>query len=117
MPKLMEACQSPAQNINDELQLDLFGLNEQKIMNPLEPLSKYGLMAEEHWRKYLPKMVAELEAAGKLRASLFRAQLNTMDDMDIISSRAIQLGYTPEEAREIAWDLVRERYIFLPPET
>ena len=113
----MEQCRSPARKINDETQLDLLGLNEQKIMEPLEHLSEYGLMAEEYWRKYLPKRVAELEAAGKLRASLFRAQLNTLDEIHLISSRAIQLGHTPEEAREIAWDLVRERYVFLPPET
>lgn len=117
MPKLMEPCRSRARNKNDELQLDLFGLIEQNIMEPLEPLTKYGLMAEEHWRKFLPKTVAELEASGRLRTCLYWAERRTTDEMDMVSSRAIQLGYTPEEAREIAWDLVRERYIFLPHET
>ena len=27
-------------------------------------LSQYGLMAENHWREFCPKMVAHLEAKG-----------------------------------------------------
>ena len=30
----------------------------------MKPLSPYGRMAERHWRRFLPRMVAELEAQG-----------------------------------------------------
>ena len=34
----------------------------------MQPLTRFGLLAEKHWREFLPKMVAELEAKGKLRS-------------------------------------------------
>jgi hypothetical protein len=36
----------------------------------MRPLSHYGRLAEQHWREFLPKMVAELEAKGQLHAML-----------------------------------------------
>ena len=34
----------------------------------MKPLTQYGRMAERHWREFLPRMVAELEARGQLQA-------------------------------------------------
>ncbi len=40
----------------------------------MKPLTQYGLMAEKHWRKFLPKMVADLEAKGLLHQMLLAAE-------------------------------------------
>ena len=36
----------------------------------MKPLTQYGRMAEQHWRQFLPNMVAKLEAKGQLRLML-----------------------------------------------
>ncbi len=46
-------------------------------MNDLVPehkaLTSLGRQIEPHWRRHRPKMVAELEKAGKLRESVYAA--------------------------------------------
>ena len=79
-------------------------------------LTRYGLMAEKHWREFRPKMVKELEAKGTLQEMLFAAQDKTEDEMDEIRRKLIQQGLTPQQAHDQAWEMVRERYILLPPE-
>jgi hypothetical protein len=34
-------------------------------------------LARKHWREYLPKMVAELEAKGQLHATFLEAEKKT----------------------------------------
>ncbi|MCI0541215.1 MAG: hypothetical protein L0Z50_38935 [Verrucomicrobiales bacterium] len=80
-------------------------------------LTQYGLMAERHWREFLPKMVAELEGKGQLHEMLLEAEEKTAAEMDQVRRRLIQQGWTPDQAHLSAWEIVRERYIFLPEET
>lgn len=81
------------------------------------PLSGYGLMAERHWREFRPKMVRELEVEGKLQEALFEAQERTLDDMIPLSSKLREeQGLTHQQARDQAWEMVRESYILLPAE-
>ncbi len=80
-------------------------------------LTQYGLMAEKHWRQFRPKMVRELEAQGKLQEMLLEAEERTDQELDAIRRKLIRQGLTPQQAHDQAWEIVRERYILLPPET
>jgi len=83
----------------------------------MKPLTQYGQMAEHHWRQFLPKMVANLEAKGQLCPMLLEAEEKTESELDSLRRHFIQQGLTPSQAHDRAWEIVRERYIFLPPET
>jgi hypothetical protein len=80
-------------------------------------LTQYGRMAEKHWREFLPTMVQELEAKGQLHEMLQEAEEKTKDDMeDLVPKLISEQDYTPADAERVAWEMVRERYILLPPE-
>jgi hypothetical protein len=80
-------------------------------------LTQYGRLAEKHWRENLPKMVQELEAKGQLQEMLLEAEEKTKDEMEEITRKLMsEQGYTPDQAERAAWEMVRERYILLPPE-
>lgn len=82
----------------------------------MRPLTQFGLMAEKHWRARRPAMVAELEAKGLLHQMLLAAEDRTEADLDSLRRHFIQQGLTPQQAHDRAWEIVRERYIFLRPE-
>jgi hypothetical protein len=73
-------------------------------------------MAEKHWRKFLPKMVADLEAEDRLHQMLLEAEEKTESEMDELRRHLIQQGLTPQQAHDRAWEIVREHYLLLPPE-
>jgi uncharacterized protein YqeY len=80
-------------------------------------VTQYGRMAEKHWREYLPKMVQELEVTGQLQETLLEAEEKTKDEMEEITRRLMsEQGYTSDQAERAAWEMVRERYILVPPE-
>jgi len=83
----------------------------------MHPLTQFGRMAETHWRQFCPRMVAELEAQGRLQEMLLEAEEKTQTDLDALRRGLIQQGLTPQQAHDRAWEMVRERYLFLPPET
>ena len=82
----------------------------------MKPLTQYGRMAERHWRQFLPRMTAQLEAQGQLHAMLLEAEERTEGELDSLRRHFIEQGLTPQQAHDRAWEIVRERYIFLPPE-
>ena len=82
----------------------------------MKPLTQYGLIAEKHWREHRRQMVAEMERMGTLQQMLLEAEGKTKDEMDEIRRRLIHQGLTPVQARDQAWEMVREKYILLPPE-
>ncbi|MDQ6913272.1 MAG: hypothetical protein M3128_10405 [Verrucomicrobiota bacterium] len=80
-------------------------------------LSQYGRMAERHWRKFLPTMVLKLEAYGTLMEALFDAQERTLDEMETLTRQLeTEQKLTPQQAHDQAWEMIREKYILLPPE-
>ena len=83
----------------------------------MKPLTQYGQMAEKHWREFRPKMVAELEAKNQLHAMLLTAENQTEMELDQLRRKLIQEGLTPQQAHDQAWEMVCQRYIFLPPES
>ena len=74
-------------------------------------LTQYALIAEKHWREFLPKMVADLEAKGTLHLMLLDAENKTEADLDSLRRHFIREGLTPQQAQDRAWEIVRERYI------
>ena len=82
----------------------------------MKPLTQYIRLAERHWRTCWPHRVAELERTGLLRAKLQEAAERTGTDAEELRLHFLQQGLTPPQARQRAWEIVRERYLFLPPE-
>ena len=82
----------------------------------METLTQYGRMAEKHWREFLPRMVAQLAATGRLHEQLLKAEEQTDSDLDSLRRHLLQQGLTAQQAHDRAWEMVRERYLFLPPE-
>ena len=82
----------------------------------MSTLTQYGLMAQQHWREHRPRMVAEMERTGTLQQMLLEAEEKTKDEMDAIRRQLIQQGLTTQQAHDQAWEMVRNKYILLPPE-
>ena len=81
------------------------------------PLTGYGLMAKRHWTEFCPQMVKEMEAQGRLEEALYEAQETTSGEMmELRSKLQKEQSLTPQQANEQAWELIREKYILLPPE-
>ena len=86
-------------------------------MNQQIYLTQYGLMAERHWREFRPAMVTELEAKGTLTEALYEAQETTLDEMEALTRNLeTEQNLTPQQAHDQAWEMIREKYILLPPE-
>jgi len=80
-------------------------------------LTQYGLMAERHWREFRPAMVREMEAKGTLMEALFEAQETTIDEMEALTRQLeTEQKLSPQQAHDQAWEMIREKYILLPPE-
>jgi hypothetical protein len=79
-------------------------------------LTQYGMMAEEHWREFRPSMVAQMEAKRILEEMLQEAERKTKDELYDLTTQFQKQGLTPQQAHDRAWEMVRERYILLPPE-
>ena len=62
-------------------------------------------------------MVRDLEQQGRLREMLLEAQERTLDEMETLLREFRRQGLTPQQAHDQAWELVREKYILLPPES
>jgi len=82
----------------------------------MKSLTQYGRMAEKHWREHCPNMVRELERKGLLQQMLLEAEDKTKDEMATLRTQLIKRGATPQQAHDQAWEMVREKYILLPPE-
>ena len=82
----------------------------------MKPLTQYGRIAEKHWREHRPKMVREMERKGILHQLLLEAEEKTKDEMATLRIQLMQQGATAQQAQTQAWEMVREKYILLPPE-
>jgi hypothetical protein len=82
----------------------------------MTPLTQYGKMAAKHWHEFRPKMVRELERKGLLHQMLLEAEEKTKDEMATLRTELMQKGSTTQQAHTQAWEMVREKYILLPPE-
>ena len=79
-------------------------------------LGPWGLEAESHWRENLPKLYQGLKKAGKLHQALLNAQNRTAAAYRKEKERLEAQGRDPAEAGQIALELVREQWVYLPAE-
>ena len=82
----------------------------------MTPLTQLGQLAAKHWQEFRPKMVRELERKGLLHQMLLEAEEKTKDEMATLRTELMQRGSTAQQAHDRAWEMVREKYILLPPE-
>jgi hypothetical protein len=82
----------------------------------MKPLTQFGCQAEKFWRRFLPRMVAELERKGQLAQALTEAEERTVMEMEDLRRHFLQQGLTSEQAETRAWEIVRSRYVYLRPE-
>ena len=87
-----------------------------RAVRRMKPLTQYGRMAEKHWREHCPKMVRELEEKGLLHQMLLEAEEKTKDEMATMRTDLMNRGSTAQQAHDQAWEMVREKYVLLPPE-
>ena len=80
-------------------------------------LTQYGRMAERHWREFLPNMAKEMEARGILQEMLLEAEEKTAGEMHDLTMQFQRQGLTAQHSHDRAWEMIREKYILLPPET
>ena len=71
-------------------------------------LNNWIRQAKEHWKEFQPTRYNELEKAGTLEQALQQAAEQTHLEM----SELEESGFQSHEA----WEMVRERYLFLPEE-
>jgi hypothetical protein len=79
-------------------------------------LTQYGRLAERHWREFLPNLVEEMEARGILQEMLLEAEEKTAGEMHDLTMQFQRQGLTAQQAHDRAWEMIREKYILLPPE-
>lgn len=72
-------------------------------------LQNWKDQARSHWQAFLPDKTARLTKAGTLEAALDEAVEQTFAEV----SQLEDSGTAPDEA----WQMVREKYLLLPPET
>jgi hypothetical protein len=83
----------------------------------MKALTQYGRMAEKHWREHCPNLVRALAAKGQLHAMLLEAEDATKDELIELTRQFRTQGLTAQQAHDRAWEMVRENYILLPPES
>ena len=72
-------------------------------------LTRFGLMAKNHWEKFRPKMVAHLKRELVYKSALLNAQEMAKE---LIGQEVSKLGNSLENAREKALAM----YVLLPSE-
>lgn len=71
-------------------------------------LQNWVRQAREHWQEFQPTRYRELVESGELEAALKDAAERTYREMDALEAQ----GFTFQDA----WEIVRERYLFVPEE-
>jgi hypothetical protein len=71
-------------------------------------LQNWVNQAREHWKEFQPKRYTELVKSGKLEAALQDAAERTYREVTDLEDQ----GYDHQDA----WEIVRERYLFVPEE-
>jgi len=60
--------------------------------------------------------VREMERKGLLHQMLLDAEEKSKDEMAMLRAQLMQQGSTAQQAQTQAWEMVREKYLLLPPE-
>ncbi len=82
----------------------------------MKPLAQCRRMAGRHWREFYPQLAAELKPTGPLHERLLESEEKAEGEMDTVRRHLIQQGLTPQQVRNRAWEIPRERCVLIPPE-
>ena len=74
----------------------------------MQTITPWARETVRHWKRYLPKMAAELEAVGKLELEAQLAVDKTKEEMELLTNR----GMSWDQALE----MTQGEYMYLPPE-
>jgi hypothetical protein len=77
----------------------------------------YAHLAKAHWQEHCPRMLRQLQATGQLESALAEAEGRTLAEMETLQRELQRNGSTSAQAHRQAWEIVREKYLLLPPET
>lgn len=77
----------------------------------------YAHLAKAHWQEHCPRMVRQLQATGQLESALAEAEDRTLAEMATLRRELMRNGSTSAQAHQQAWEMVRDKYLLLPPET
>ena len=78
-------------------------MNETTILTPL------GYQILEHWRRYRPRMVEQLDKANQLQQAIYAAQELTGDLL-------YELTVVQKMDYQLAWEIATKEWAFLPDE-
>ena len=70
-------------------------------------------LARSHWKQHRPKLYRSLKRSGTLEERAENAARFTLDAFSLEKGRLEKTGLTPNQASDIAWELVREEWILL----
>lgn len=73
-------------------------------------------LGRKHWKEHRPKLFAELQKEGYLEEALDHAAKNTLSAYQNQKSQLLKNGYKPNQAHNVAWELVREEWLLRPSE-
>ena len=74
----------------------------------MQTITPWARETVRHWKRYLPKMAAELEAVGKLELEAQLAVDQTIEEMSMLTDH----GMSWDQAKE----MTQREYMFLQPE-
>ena len=77
----------------------------------------YAHLAKAHWQEHCPRMLRQLQTTGQLESALAEAEEQTLHEMETLQRELKRNGSTSAQAHQQAWEIVREKYLLLPPET
>lgn len=75
-----------------------------------EPLTPLGHQILEHWKRYRPTMVQNLERGNHLQRAIFAAQ-------ELTSNLLYELTVVRKMEYDQAWEIATREWAFLPDET
>jgi hypothetical protein len=73
-------------------------------------------LGREHWKKIRPKHYQALKKSGYLDEALENAAKFTLEAYATEKRRLLEKGFTENQAHQVAWELAREEWLFLPDE-
>jgi len=73
-------------------------------------------LARSHWKKHLPNFYRNLEKSGELEKRVENVAKFTLDAFNLEKEKLLKKGWRPQEASEVAWEMVREEWVLLRSE-
>ena len=70
-------------------------------------------LARSHWKEHRAKLYRNFKKSGELEERIENAARFTLNAFNVEKERLEKKGFDPNQASEIAWELVREEWILV----